>query len=40
VQSADHTVVGALVLLDLVELHGEFPVPAVYTVLKLRNGLA
>jgi hypothetical protein len=26
-------VVGALVLLDLVDLHGEFPVP-VYTVLK------
>ncbi|WP_201526098.1 MULTISPECIES: adenine phosphoribosyltransferase [Psychrobacter] len=32
-QSAAHTVVGALVLLDLVDLHGEFPVP-VYTVLK------
>ena len=32
-QSADHTVVGALVLLDLVDLHGDFPVP-VYTVLK------
>ncbi|MEN6670659.1 adenine phosphoribosyltransferase [Psychrobacter sp. B38] len=32
-QSASHTVVGALVLLDLVDLHGEFPVP-VYTVLK------
>ena len=31
--SAAHTVVGALVLLDLVDLHGEFPVP-VYTVLK------
>ena len=32
-KSAEHTVVGALVLLDLVDLHGEFPVP-VYTVLK------
>jgi len=32
-KSAKHTVVGALVLLDLVDLHGEFPVP-VYTVLK------
>ncbi len=32
-KSADHTVVGALVLMDLVDLHGEFPVP-VYTVLK------
>ena len=32
-QSAEHTVVGALVLLDLVDLHGAFPVP-VYTVLK------
>ncbi|WP_350557925.1 adenine phosphoribosyltransferase [Psychrobacter sp. CAL346-MNA-CIBAN-0220] len=32
-KSASHTVVGALVLLDLVKLHGEFPVP-VYTVLK------
>ncbi len=32
-QSASHTVVGVLVLLDLVDLHGEFPVP-VYTVLK------
>lgn len=32
-RSAAHTVVGALVLLDLVDLHGEFPVP-VYTVLK------
>lgn len=32
-KSANHTVVGALVLLDLVNLHGEFPVP-VYTVLK------
>jgi len=32
-QSASHTVVGALVLLDLVDLHGDFPVP-VYTVLK------
>ncbi len=31
-KSAEHTVVGALVLLDLVNLHGEFPVP-VYTVL-------
>ena len=31
-QSAGHTVVGALVLLDLVDLHGDFPVP-VYTVL-------
>ena len=31
-QSANHTVVGALVLLDLVDLHGTFPVP-VYTVL-------
>ena len=33
-QSADHTVVGALVLLDLVDLHGDFSVP-VYTVLKV-----
>lgn len=32
-RSAGHTVVGALVLLDLVDLHGEFPVP-IYTVLK------
>ena len=32
-KSAGHTVVGALVLLDLVDLHDEFPVP-VYTVLK------
>lgn len=32
-KSAEHTVVGALVLLDLVELHGAFPVP-VYTVLR------
>lgn len=32
-KSAEHTVVGALVLLDLVDLHGDFPVP-VYTVLK------
>ena len=32
-KSAEHTVVGALVLLDLVDLHGKFPVP-VYTVLK------
>lgn len=32
-KSASHTVVGALVLLDLVDLHGDFPVP-VYTVLK------
>ncbi len=32
-KSAEHTVVGALVLLDLVNLHGEFPVP-VYTVLR------
>ncbi|WP_227695446.1 adenine phosphoribosyltransferase [Psychrobacter fulvigenes] len=32
-KSAEHTVVGALVLLDLVGLHGEFPVP-VYTVLR------
>ncbi len=32
-KSAEHTVVGALVLLDLVDLHSEFPVP-VYTVLK------
>ncbi|MGO2885172.1 adenine phosphoribosyltransferase [Psychrobacter celer] len=32
-RSAGHTVVGALVLLDLVALHGAFPVP-VYTVLK------
>jgi adenine phosphoribosyltransferase len=32
-KAADHNVVGALVLLDLVDLHGEFPVP-VYTVLK------
>ena len=32
-KSANHTVVGALVLLDLVDLHGEFPLP-VYTVLK------
>ena len=32
-KSAQHTVVGALVLLDLVALHGECPVP-VYTVLK------
>ncbi len=32
-KSAEHTVVGALVLLDLVGLHDEFPVP-VYTVLK------
>ena len=32
-KSADHTVVGALVLLDLVSLHGVFPVP-VYTVLR------
>ena len=32
-KSAHHTVVGALVLLDLIDLHGEFPVP-VYTVLK------
>lgn len=32
-KSASHTVVGALVLLDLVGLHGPFPVP-VYTVLK------
>ena len=32
-KSAQHTVVGALVLLDLVALHGEFPVP-IYTVLK------
>ena len=31
-KSAGHTVVGALVLLDLVELHGAFPVP-IYTVL-------
>ncbi len=31
-KSAEHTVVGALVLLDLIDLHGEFPVP-VYTVL-------
>lgn len=31
-KAAGHTVVGALVLLDLVDLHGEFPVP-VYTVL-------
>ncbi len=30
---ASHTIVGALVLLDLVDLHGQFPVP-VYTVLK------
>ena len=33
-KSAGHTVAGALVLLDLVALHGEFPVP-VYTVLKI-----
>lgn len=33
-KSAGHTVIGALVLLDLVALHGEFPVP-VYTVLKI-----
>lgn len=32
-KSAEHTVIGALVLLDLVDLHEEFPVP-VYTVLK------
>lgn len=32
-QSAGHCVVGALVLLDLVDLHGEFPAP-VYTVLE------
>jgi adenine phosphoribosyltransferase len=32
-KAADHNVVGTLVLLDLVDLHGEFPVP-VYTVLK------
>lgn len=32
-KSAEHTVVGALVLLDLVDLHEKFPVP-VYTVLK------
>ncbi len=32
-QSADHTVIGALVLLDLVALHDKFPVP-VYTVLR------
>ena len=32
-KSAGHTVVGALVLLDLVDLHGDFPVP-IYTVLK------
>lgn len=32
-KSAKHTVVGALVLLDLVDLHGAFPVP-VYSVLK------
>lgn len=32
-KSAEHTVVGALVLMDLVNLHGEFPVP-VYTVLR------
>ena len=32
-KSADHTVVGALVLLDLVDLHGDFPVP-IYSVLK------
>lgn len=32
-KSAEHTVVGALVLLDLVDLHGKFPVP-VYTVLR------
>ena len=32
-KSANHTVVGALVLLDLVDLHGDFPVP-IYTVLK------
>ncbi len=32
-KSASHTVVGALVLLDLVDLHGKFPVP-IYTVLK------
>lgn len=32
-KSADHTVIGALVLLDLVDLHGDFPVP-IYSVLK------
>lgn len=32
-QSANHTVVGVLVLLDLVDLHGKLPLP-VYTVLK------
>lgn len=32
-KSAEHTVVGALVLLDLIGLHDEFPVP-VYTVLR------
>ena len=32
-RSADHTVVGALVLLDLVSLHGAFPVP-IYSVLQ------
>ena len=32
-KSAGHTVVGTLVLLDLVELHGAFPVP-IYTVLR------
>lgn len=32
-KSADHNVVGALVLLDLVDLHEAFPIP-VYTVLK------
>lgn len=32
-KDAGHDVVGALVLLDLVDLHGEFPVP-VYTVLE------
>ncbi len=32
-KSAEHTVVGALVLLDLIDLHNDFPVP-VYSVLK------
>ncbi|WP_182406449.1 adenine phosphoribosyltransferase [Psychrobacter sp. GP33] len=32
-KSAGHTVVGTLVLLDLVKLHGAFPVP-IYTVLR------
>ena len=32
-KSAGHTVIGTLVLLDLVKLHGAFPVP-IYTVLR------